>query len=77
VVDNITPAEFSAWPSERFTAKKGHGLGFDLGHTAGRVVGVGKVCLLAVQEAMSYFVEKRLLGRAARGLMAILPPRRA
>ena len=67
---DVSPAEFSAGQSERFTAKKGHGLGFDLSHTAGRLVGVGKVGLLAVQEAMGLCVSTHKPIYVVTGLMS-------
>ena len=49
---DVSPAEFSAGQSDRFTAKKRNGLGFDFCHAAGRLVGVGEVAVLAVQEGV-------------------------
>src|SRR5579883_1988928 len=46
---NISAAKFRAGQSQRFAAKQGHGLGFDFGHTARRLVGVGHVSLGAVK----------------------------
>src|SRR6266487_4494128 len=55
---NVASAEFSAGQSERFAAKQGHGLGFYLRHATRRLLCVGEVCFLAMQEAVGQFMDE-------------------
>jgi hypothetical protein len=61
--------------AQRFAAKQSYSLGFHFRHGARRLIGIGHVDLIAVEECMGNLVEERLGGSAATGLTATFRPR--